>query len=86
MIDTARKLKLELHTPKWLAPPTDWMYHLGGKVVLKDDWAASAANPLSGDDRKILPHRLLQTLMYRDAPARGRGGAHRHARQYLGAS
>ena len=25
MIDTARRLGLELHVPKWLAPPTDWM-------------------------------------------------------------
>lgn len=71
MIDSARKLGLELHTPKWLGPPTEWMYHLEGRPILKDDWATSPANPLSGEDRRILPHRLLQTLMYRDAPLRG---------------
>ncbi len=71
MIDTARRLGLELHVPKWLAPPTDWMYHLGGKAILKNDWATSRSNPLSGDDRTILPQYLLQTLMYRDAPLRG---------------
>jgi len=70
MIDTARKLKLELHTPQWLAPPAGWMYHIAGQRVLKDEWAASAVNPLSGEDRKILPERLLSTLMYRDAPIR----------------
>jgi len=72
MIDTARKLKLELHAPKWLAPPTAWMYHIGGRSIVQSDWASSLVNPLSGEDRKILPHRLLQTLMYRDAPLRGR--------------
>jgi monoamine oxidase len=72
MIDAARRLKLELHVPKWLAPPSDWMYHIGGKAILKDDWASSPLNPLQGDDRRILPHQLLQTLMYRDAPLRGR--------------
>jgi monoamine oxidase len=71
MIDTARRLKLELHAPQWLAPPSDWMYHIAGRAVLGDEWPSSPVNPLSGDDRRILPHRLLQTLMYRDAPIRG---------------
>jgi len=72
MIECARKLELELHTPMSLGPPSDWMYHLGGESILKDDWQASRQNPLSDADRSILPHRLLQTLMYRDAPLRGR--------------
>ncbi|MCU0758073.1 MAG: FAD-dependent oxidoreductase [Steroidobacteraceae bacterium] len=72
MIEAARKLKLELHSPKTLAPPTDWMYHIGGQAIRKDEWPTHRANPLSGDDRRILPHQLLQTLMYRDAPLRGR--------------
>jgi monoamine oxidase len=72
MIDMARKLKLELHTPKGLGPPTDWMYHIKGQPILKDDWRSSPLNPLSGEDRSILPHQLLQTLMYRDAPLRGK--------------
>lgn len=71
MIDTARRLDLQLHTPKWLGPPTDWMYHLDGRAILKDEWASSPTNPLSGDDRSILPQNLLSTLMYRDAPLRG---------------
>lgn len=71
MLDTARRLKLETEPLKPLAPP-DWLYHLGGKYILKDEWQASSVNPLSGDDRRILPHQLLQTLMYRDAPLRGK--------------
>ena len=72
MLDTARRLKLDVLPLRPLAPPGDWLYHLGGKVLLKEDWQASTANPLSGDDRSILPHQLLQTLMYRDAPLRGK--------------
>ena len=72
MLDTARRLKLEVAPLKPLAPPGDWAYYLGGKFILKDEWQSSTMNPLSGDDRKILPHQLLQTLMYRDAPLRGR--------------
>lgn len=71
MIDCARRLGLELHTPKWLGPPTEWMYHLEGRAILKEDWAASTVNPLSGPYRRILPHQLLSALMYRDAPLRG---------------
>jgi len=70
MLDTARRLKLETESVKPLAP-SDWVYHLGGKYILNDEWQASPANPLSGDDRRILPQQLLQTLMYRDAPLRG---------------
>lgn len=55
----------------WLGPPTEWMYRLEGRPILKDDWATRPVNPLSGEDRRILPHRLLQTLMYRDAPLSG---------------
>lgn len=72
MIDTARRVKKELVPLKALAPPAGWAYHLGGRTVLKDDWATSPVNPLSGADRKILPDVLLRTLMYRDAPIRGR--------------
>lgn len=32
-----RRLGLELHTPKWLGPPTEWMYHLEGRPILRDD-------------------------------------------------
>lgn len=72
MLDTARRLKLNLHPLKPLAPPGDWLYHLRGNPILKGDWPSSNANPLSGADRKLLPHQLLSTLMYRDAPLRGR--------------
>lgn len=47
-----------------------WMYHVKGKWVLKEDWPTSDVNPLSGDDRKILPHQLLGK-MFRDSPLNG---------------
>lgn len=48
-----------------------WMYHVRGKLVLKDDWPSSNVNPLSGEDRKILPHELLGR-MFDDSPLRGK--------------
>lgn len=72
MLDAARRLKLEVLPLKPLAPSGEWLYHLGGKAIHAGDWRSSPLNPLSGDDRSILPHQLLQTLMYRDAPLRGK--------------
>lgn len=71
MLDTARRLDLNLQPLQPLGPPGDWMYHLGGEAIVASDWEASRQNPLSGDDRKLRPELLLQTLMYRDAPIRG---------------
>jgi monoamine oxidase len=71
MLDTARRLNLNLQPLQPLGPPGDWMYHLGGEAIVASDWETSRQNPLSGDDRKIRPELLLQTLMYRDAPIRG---------------
>jgi len=48
-----------------------WAYYVGGKWVLKDDWPSSNVNPLSGEDRKILPHQLLGK-MFEDSPLRGK--------------
>ncbi len=48
-----------------------WVYYVGGKWVLKDDWASSSVNPLSGSDRKFLPHQLLGK-MFEDSPLIGK--------------
>ncbi len=48
-----------------------WVYHVRGKWVLKDDWQSSDVNPLSGDDRRILPHQLLGK-MFENSPLHGK--------------
>lgn len=46
-----------------------WIYRIRGKWVLREDWPTSDVNPLSGEERAILPHQLLGR-MFRDSPLR----------------
>ena len=46
-----------------------WIYRIRGKWVLQEDWPTSDVNPLSGEERKILPQHLLGR-MFRDSPLR----------------
>lgn len=46
-----------------------WAYRIRGKWVLQEDWPTSDVNPLSGEERKILPQHLLGR-MFRDSPLR----------------
>ncbi|MDX2142796.1 MAG: FAD-dependent oxidoreductase [Rhodospirillaceae bacterium] len=72
MIDTAEKLGLKLVPPNPLGPPGSWMYRLRGENILAEQWPAHKLNPLSGDDRKLLPNTLLATLSNRNNPLGGR--------------
>ena len=72
MLDTARRLDVDLMP---LTGSSGWIsgfwYHLGGESMVASDWPTSRQNPLSGEDRKLLPEKLLGTLMHRDSPLRG---------------
>lgn len=48
-----------------------WVYGVRGKWVTKDDWPSSSVNPLSGEDRKILPNQLLGK-MFQHSPLEGK--------------
>ena len=49
------------------------MFQLKGQNILAEDWPGHSLNPLSGDDRELLPNRLLATLSNRDNPLEGEG-------------
>jgi monoamine oxidase len=50
-----------------------WLYHVRGKTVTKEDWPTSSVNPMSGVDRKILPHQMLNR-MFSNSPLTGKPG------------
>lgn len=72
MINAARRLDVELVEPNPLAPASGWYYRIRGADILPEEWPDHELNPLSGDDREILPNRLLFTLSNRNNPLSGR--------------
>ena len=71
MIDSANRLNLPLIPPDRLGPPGEWMFQIRGENITADQWADHRLNPLEGNDREILPNRLLATLSHRDSPLEG---------------
>ncbi|MEM7503764.1 MAG: FAD-dependent oxidoreductase, partial [Pseudomonadota bacterium] len=72
MINSAESLGLELIEPQRLAAASGRYYHIRGKNILAEEWPSHALNPLKGDDREILPDRMLFTLSHRNNPLSGR--------------
>lgn len=72
MIDTARRLDLELVDPKTTFIASKKLYHLGGQQFTAEDWPNHPLNPLSGDDRTLLPDRMLWDLSHRNNPLSGK--------------
>jgi monoamine oxidase len=72
MIDTASRVGLKLIPPVKLGPPGQWMYTIRGENILPDQWEKHKLNPLTGDDRKMLPNTLLAMLSNRNNPLGGR--------------
>ncbi len=72
MINAARRLNVDLVEPNPLAPSSGWYYRIRGTNIMPDEWPDHELNPLSGDDREILPNRLLFTLSHRNNPLSGR--------------
>lgn len=72
MLDTARRLKLELFEPKDYFGSPDRYYNIGGVNITKEEWPEHELNPMSGEDREILPDRMLWTLSHRNNPLSGK--------------
>ncbi|MEM1261745.1 MAG: FAD-dependent oxidoreductase [Pseudomonadota bacterium] len=73
MIDAARRMGLELYEPTDpLGSGSSRFYRIRGENILPDDWTEHRLNPMQGDDRQIMPDRMLWTLSHRDNPLSGR--------------
>ena len=71
MINTAKQLKLDLVDPPAGDVGREWLYNLGGDFFSAEDWIKHPMNTLKGEDRNILPHRLLFTISHQDNPLTG---------------
>lgn len=71
MIDTARRLGMELHQPIPLGAGNGMYYRIRGQNILADEWPEHELNPLTGDDRSVLPNRMLFSLSLRNNPLVG---------------
>jgi monoamine oxidase len=72
MIDTARQLDLELISPDLLGSSAEKYYRIRGQNFRGDEWPEHELNPMSGEDRQILPDRMLWTLSHKSNPLSGR--------------
>ncbi|GAB5486937.1 MAG: FAD-dependent oxidoreductase [Parasphingorhabdus sp.] len=72
MLDTARRLGLELFEPKSPLGSSERYYHIRGTTIMKDEWENHELNPMTGEDRKILPDRMLWTLSHKNNPLSGK--------------
>lgn len=68
MLDRARSLGLKVVPATGSNLAREWAFHIRGQAIAQKDWEAHALNPLSGDDRRILPNNLLATLSNRNNP------------------
>lgn len=71
MLDAARRMKLELYEPDQPLGGGDRYFHIDGQKILPSEWPEHKLNPMSGDDRKIFPDRMLWTLSHRNNPLSG---------------
>lgn len=72
MLDTARRLGLELFEPDLNFRREEKLYSIRGETFTGSEWEGHALNPLKDEDRKILPERMLSVLSHRDNPLSGR--------------
>ena len=71
MIDTANRLGLEMLGPDEASDIREWCYRIRGEYILASDWESHPLNPTEGDDRRILPHRMLFELSHKNNPLSG---------------
>ena len=72
MIRAAESLDLELIEPQRLGAASGTYYHIRGENILAEEWPEHRLNPLKGDDREILPNRMLFTLSHKKQPVVGK--------------
>ena len=73
MRNVVGKLGLETFTPEFDNASRPWSYNIRGQHITKDEWESHPLNPLEGEDRKLLPHRMLWTLSDKNNPLDGHG-------------
>lgn len=73
MIRTAKDLGLELFMPEMRLGDGERYYHIRGQQIRASEWEGHKLNPMTGDDRAILPEKMLSVLSNRNNPLSGRG-------------
>ena len=71
MVDTATKLNLEMLGPDTVSSMAPWCYHIRGEYILASDWESHRLNPMQGDDRQVMPDRMLFVLSHKNNPLSG---------------
>lgn len=72
MIDATRSVGLELVEPKRLGAAAGRYYRIRGQDITPEQWPEHELNPLKGEDREILPDRMLFVLSHKNNPLSGR--------------
>ncbi|MEM6683965.1 MAG: NAD(P)/FAD-dependent oxidoreductase, partial [Pseudomonadota bacterium] len=72
MIDTARRLGLELFEPEVTLGGREKYYIIKGQKIAAEDWPDHPLNPLTGEERFIMPDRMLWTLSHKNNPLSGK--------------
>ena len=71
MVDTASKLGLEMLGPEGVSSMAPWCYRIRGEYILASDWERHPLNPMEGDDRQVMPDRMLFVLSHKNNPLSG---------------
>ncbi len=71
MVDTADKLGLEMLGPEAVSSMAPWCYRIKGEYIVGSDWESHPLNPMKGDDRRIMPDRMLFVLSHQNNPLSG---------------
>lgn len=72
MIDAARNAGLELVEPNKLGATSGWYYNIRGENITPEQWPEHKLNPMTGEDRAILPNQMLFVLSHKNNPLSGR--------------
>ena len=69
MINRIKTLGLKMYNPDTGGGiDRPWLYQIQDQFIDAKSWESHALNPLSGEDRKILPHRFLSRISNKNNP------------------
>lgn len=71
MINTVHKLGLEMYNPELNGIDRPWLYKIKDQIIDAKSWESHPYNPLTGEDRTLLPHRFLSRISNRNNPLAG---------------
>lgn len=66
VIEAARRAGVALGSDP--RQPTETSFHIGGRLLRKEDWSGSTVNRTVGEERDVLPHMLETTYMFKLNP------------------